>query len=104
MEDLDNTATLEMAPTQRFATAEMERKKKEVFERNKIREGRETGRTFKGQKDSQVYSQGRLATEYVIWSKVRGRPVGSFKKRAAELANDRQRAAATEQKKKGHPR
>ena len=90
-------------PTQRFVTAKMERKKKEILERDKIKEGKETGRTFKGQKDSQVYSQGRLATEYVIWSKVRGKPVGSSKKRAAELASNRQRAEAMEQQKKGLP-
>ena len=93
---------VEKAPTQRFATAEMERKKKETSERDKIREGKETGRIFRGRKDSRVHSQGRLATEYVIWSKIRGKPVGS-KKRAAELASDRQRAAAMDQEKKGLP-
>ena len=93
----------EKPPTQRFAIAEMERKKKKTLERDKIREGKETGRTLKGQKDRRRRSEGRSAIEHGIWSKVRGKPVGSFKKRAAELANNRQRAAAMEQKKKGLP-
>ena len=39
----------------------------------------------------------------LVWSKVRGKLIGSFKKRAVEMANDRQRAAAIKQEKKGLP-
>ena len=35
LEDTNNIATFDKGPTQRFATAEMERKKKETLERNK---------------------------------------------------------------------
>ena len=62
------------------------------------------GGILKGQKDRRRCSLGRCDNEHIILSKFRGKPVSGSKKRAAELASERQRAAATEQKKKGLPR
>ena len=48
-------------------------------------------------------NQKKRKKEYLAWLRVRDKPKGSFKERAAEIANERRRAAVIEHGKKGIP-
>ena len=81
------------------AKHDMVGKEGEVIKTGGLRESKQNktaGGILKGPKDRRRRSQGRCANEHVIWSKFRGKSVSSSKERAAELASERQRAAATE--------